>query len=229
MKRNGAIALLLALISATNAPASAETSVPVPISLWYIDCTQNLERSGLPRVTALDWMGHLIVNRTFPSIGPNVIRELDLTLIPGFYQVGVTNGKCSSNLMVTILPNRSRSLVAVGRTGLSLENPTAMLAGTLPSPGWRVAIDYPDRTAIRGLGSDSSGHLEITAVVEGDAYYATTLPEGRIFLRLYNQRLDRWFDFDAGRIDLTLGKGRSALIRNITKEELSSAIKRQVP
>jgi hypothetical protein len=213
----------LALMFTPVENASASRALAVPISLSYINCANNAPGISEPRVVVTNG-AQVVIARKWPAAARTLIRPIKLTLPPGFYGIGISDGGCFGDVRVTVLAAHPRSLVIVGTNQTLLVAPTAILSGTLPSRGWQVAVVYPDRRPINGFGTDSSGDLEVSATVEQDAYYVTGLPEGRIFVRLYNQAHDKWFDFDAGRVDLRLRGGRSALIRNITPEELRAAI-----
>ena len=220
------LSLLIALaLGWAIAPALGENTDGVSVTISYIDCVQNLGAPSQPTITASDFSGRDVLSETLPLLPHTVIRQIIVRLPPGFYGLGIRNGLCASSLDLTILPNHPRSLAIIGDTLFHMANPTAMLSGTLPSVGWRVAIVYPDRAAARGLGTDSDGHLEVVAVVEGDAYYATSLSQGRVMVRLYNQARDQCLDFYAGVIDPRPGKRTSAIIRNITLDELALAVK----
>lgn len=205
-------------------PAIAQSAARPTLAVSYVDCAKNSGLESHPWLSVIDWAGNVVMRRQWPALPHTILRQFELPLRPGFFTVGIRNGQCATSFDVTILPNHPRHIAAIGRTLSYLSNPTAMLSGTLPSDGWRVAIVYPDHAPIRGLGTDSQGHLEVLAVVEGSAYYATTLPAGRIVIRLYNQERNQWLDFDGGVIDLTPGKGKSALIHNITIDQLPAAL-----
>jgi hypothetical protein len=219
--RSGLAALSLAAVAVVPIPCGANDTVPVWVE--YVDCAKNAGNVSQPSIDAIEWSGRLALQQAWPATTMPISRDLSFSLPPGFYQIVVSNAGCGDSLFVTVLKDHPRHLVAVGYKGVVLRDARAMLSGTLPSTGWRVAIVFPDRDSLRGSGSDWTGHLEIPAVVEGSAYYATGLPDGHAIVRLYNQLRDRWFDFDAGQIDMRPPKAHSALIRNITEHDLESA------
>lgn len=219
------MALIFVAITGSSYLAAGAEFQKGQVSLSYIDCRDG-QKASEPRVDINDWSGHAIMDQVWPRQSWSPIRTLRFELGAGFYQVSVINGSCHADLVFTVLEGQPRELVAVGRRETVLTNRTAMLSGLLPSGGWRVAIIYPDRTAIRGSCADWTGHLEMPAVVQGKAYYAVALPAGHAIVRLYSQTRDSWFDFDAGNINLSLEGGQSAIIRSINERDLAAAVER---
>lgn len=217
--------MILALTASAAVPFTLGVARQSATSLTvtYVDCPRNLQRQSSPRVTVLDWHGKELRQQSFDSTPAKELRVFRLSLAPGFYTVLVVNGECHDDLLVTILPDHSRDVVAIGRSSVRFTDYNAMVSGTLPSPGWQVRIVYRDRV---GMGADRTspdGHLEYPAAVDGGAYYAVWLPDGKVTVRLYNQARDRWLDFDAGRLDS--GRGRTGLVRNITAADVAEAVK----
>lgn len=223
MIRGFTVVLISLTVAMFGGRAGAQGDPAVSVTLWYTDCPESADASQ-PRVTIIDWLGHPVLNRTWPRLDHAALRRLDFSLSPGFYQAVAANGACAGVLRLTVLSGHPRTVAVIGARRLRLGVRRAMLSGTLPSPGWRVAIVYPDLPPVDGLGSDSAGHLQIAAQVEQNAYYATDLPEGQAVVRLYSPLGDEWIDFAAGRIDLSLQNGKSALIKNITVRDLEAAL-----
>lgn len=215
--------VMLFVVVWTPVLVQGQMTKDVSITISYADCAQNGNAPSRPTVSATDFSGNVALQQTLPQSPRRPVRTIEFSLHPGFYGVGVRDGACSASIALTVLPGHPRAIAVIGDTLFHMRDPSGMLSGTLPSTGWRVAIVYPDRAAIQGLGSDSDGNLEMGAVVEGNAYYATSLRAGRVIIRLYNQARDQCLDFDGGVIDLSPG-GHTARIRNITPDDLRSAI-----
>jgi hypothetical protein len=100
-----------------------------------------------------------------------------------------------------------------------------MIAGTLPSPGWRVSIFYPERR-VPGHSTyfGGNGYLENEADVEDGAYYAVAI-SGHVVVRLSDKRDEYRYDFDAGTADCRDG----LQVRNISTKELLEAMARPRP
>lgn len=224
MRKISSLLLLAALFLSNVAPTIAQ-GANAAVTVSYIDCAKNIGLQSHPWLSVSDYAGTVVMRRQWPERPYTLVRQFELALRPGFFTVGIRNGECVTAFEVTVLPNHPRFVAAIGSPLAAFSNPTAMLSGTLPSNGWRVAIVYPDRVPTPGLNTNSRGQLEIPAIVEGNAYYATALPPGRVVIRLYNQERNGWIDVDGGVIDLTPGKGRSALLHNVTLGELHAALK----
>jgi hypothetical protein len=200
-------------------------ALPTPVSLWitYFDCPRNLYGYSQPRLVVSNLHGPDIVQRSLPRTHFVAQRELQVSLPPGFYYVFVGNGDCGDSMPVTLLPAHNRHVIVLGKSEAWLDRRHTMISGTLPSPGWQVAIVYRDRPVNYSLPSSSrDGYLQYPAAVEGNAYYATGLPNGKVTVRLYNAWLLTWLDFDGGQIEYA--KGQQAIVRNITQRDVSEKL-----
>ncbi len=218
---------LAAFLCALAAMVLCPLRVPAaPQSLWisYFDCPKNLYGYSVPRAVVSNMRGAMITQRSWRQVHAVAQRDLELRLAPGFYQLFVGNGNCGDDLMVTLLPGHSRHVIALGTSMAYLDRRNTMVSGTLPSRGWQVAIVYRDRPQDYSLRSSSrDGYLQYPAQVEGDAYYAVGLPDGKFTVRLYNGWQATWLDIDGGQIDYA--KGPRAVIRNITERDVSAKLR----
>lgn len=189
------------------------------LRITYVECPMNLNGYSVPRVIVSNMYGSTIVQRSFPKTRAVALRELQIALPPGFYDVTAANGDCADNLPITLLPGHDRHVVALARSEGWLDRRHTMISGTLPSRGWQVAIVYRDLPRIYGQQSSSrDGYLQYPAQVEGDAYYAVGVPYGKFTVRLYNAWQLTWLDIDGGEIERTAAQ--RAIVRNVTEKDV---------
>lgn len=168
------------------------------IDLAFVNCTNAHIAYSSPMLVVADQHDKVLMSKSFPREANKVVRHLTLSLSPGFYHISVSNGDCSDDVYVPVLLGHNRKIVVLSRNRAVLASRLGVVYGLLPMAGWRVSIVYEDRRARVGESSSPDGYLEIPAVVERDACYATALPTGKPTVRLYNQRLSRRVDFTAG-------------------------------
>ena len=211
--------MLCAVLTFPLSPLGAN---PARVSLWvtYVECARNLYGYSEPRLIVSKARGPYIFQRSWPRVHAIAQRELQVSLPPGSYDVFVGNGVCGDEIPITLLPGHDRHIIALGSSEAWLDRRPTMVSGTLPSRGWQVAIVYRDRPQNFALQSSSrDGYLQYAAQVEGDAYYAVRLPDGKFTVRLYNQWYLTWLDFDGGLVDYA--KGQRSVVRNITQKDVS--------
>jgi hypothetical protein len=216
--------LLLCVILALASPPAKNGANTVSLSITFVDCPQSLYGYSEPRLIVSRLQGlHHIIQRSWPRTHAVAQRELRVTLSPGFFDVFVGNGGCGDDVPVTLLPGHDRHITALGRNEFWLGRRPTMVSGTLPSRGWQVAIVYRDRSQNFAQPSSSrDGYLQYPAQVEGNAYYAVGVPDGRFTVRLYNEWYLTWLDFDGGQIEY--GKGQRAIVRNVTQKDVSEKL-----
>lgn len=214
------LTLALALVTAVGATSAVDT--PVSLTISYVDCPKNIYTPNELRLLIFDQHGTVVLRRSFPRIAAAAIRQVEVSLLPGFYNGVVATKDCGDELLITLLQNHDRHVSAIGRSSAVLRTYRSMLSGTLPFSGVQAAIVYKNRKAVPGQSSSPDGYWQFPASVEGDAYYAIGLPDGDATVRLYNQGDYRWLDFDAGRIDRT--KGDVVLIRNISIQNVDDKL-----
>lgn len=218
--------LLFGLLASAMMPTTMARGVANPLvslSVTYFDCPKNLYGHSQPRLVVFNLRGAVVLRRSWPRISAVPSRTLTVSLRPGFYEAVVANGDCGDDLSIPLLTGHSRHVIGYGRSEALLVGNLGMVAGTLPSLGWQVAIVYRGRKPEVGQSSSPDGFLQYPAVVEGNAYYATLLPDGVATIRLYNQGRFRWLDFNGGRIESA--SGVSALTRNITATDISAKLR----
>jgi hypothetical protein len=217
------LAALLSTVGGFALPSLGAHAATDPLWITYFDCPENLYGYSQPRLIVSHLNGPYIVQRSWPRTNAVAQRTLNVSLPPGFYNVFVGNGTCSDDVPVTLLPGHERHIVALGRAELWLDRRPTMVSGTLPSLGWQVAIVYRDRPRNFALPSSSrDGYLQYPAQVEGDAYYAVKLPDGKFTVRLYNEWTLTWLDFDGGEIEYA--KGQRVVVRNIAQKDVSAKL-----
>jgi hypothetical protein len=214
-------AAAVGLISCGVALAAAP-SATMSVTITYVDCPQNINLDSQPTITVFGKHDLLVTRDSLPRLSARSIREITITLPPGFYGISVVNADCSDEVLLALLPGHPRHVVALGKKEALLRTYRTMMAGTLPFEGAQVAIVYVGRTATQGQIASPDGYVEIPAVVEGDAYYAVGLPTGNVTIRLYNQGRYRWLDFEGGRIGPP--EGSAYLVRDITARDVSNKL-----
>lgn len=210
-----------ALLSVALSPVRV---LAAPVSLWitYVECPGNLYGYSELRLIVSKLHGRYIIQRSWPRVRAVAQRELRVSLLPGFYDVFVGNGGCGDDIPITLLPGHNRHVIALGRSEVYIDRRYTMISGTLPSGGWQVAIVYRDRPKNYGFPSSTAdGYLQYPAQVEGDAYYAIGLPDGKFTVRLYNE-WHSWLDLDGGQIGFA--KGQQTIIRNITWKDVRAKL-----
>lgn len=202
------------LISTTISARAASLSVS------YIDCPKNERVDSQLRLSITDRSGKVIFAKTLERTGPETVRSVQVALPAGAYRVVVANGECSDELLVTILEDVDRHVIAVGRSEALLRPYRAMLSGRLPFTGAQIAIVFKGRQRAGGSFASPDGYVEYPAATDGNAYYAVGLPLGKPTVRLYNQGGYRWLDFDAPDVSTSI----DSLIRNITTADIKARI-----
>jgi hypothetical protein len=224
------LAAFVVLLSCTLGTGRA-SGTQEQIVLFFVDCP-NVAQSGSLGITVLSLgVGNAakpFLDETRPITGGVAIQKIIVSLPAGAYFVSVGRRGCvAETFPVAVLPGHPRNLVAIGHSDLRVftDNNFAMVSGTLPSTGWRVALYYPDRQGSPGASTWAGrfGYLQVPAVVEGDAYYITGVLVGKAVVRLYDEKGDGWYDFDAGQIDYS--KNRQ-IVRNVTIDDLQRAVGR---
>lgn len=219
--RRPAVLLLLAIGCCFYAAEASVVAAPgsnAYVTITYVDCPKNAETHSNISLTVFGERGAIVNVKTSTTNVGKGVRTIKSAVPPGFYDIAVTSGRCSDELLVTVLPGHDRHLLAVGKSEALLRSNRNTLAGTVPFEGARVAVVYRDRQPVQGQTASPDGYLQIPAMVEGAAYYAIDLPPGIVTVRLYNQGGYRWFDFDAGKVGFPNGPAHS--IRNVTATEL---------
>jgi hypothetical protein len=211
-------ATIQAFLSAPASPASADDARTERVNITFFDCAANRTAPSDVRVGLLKRDGSLS-SVIFPEATPATVRHLTIRLAPGQYDLVVANGDCGDDLQLSVLPGLDRNVVALARSKAILTSNLGSISGVLPDKGWQVAIVFKSR---RGIGGNLSpdGFFQVPAVVDGNAYYATHLPLRTATLRLYNQALYRWIEFDVG----SLTEAAPNIVHNITLQDIESAL-----
>ncbi len=219
--RSIVIVPLVTLAGASAVRISAEPA-NVFLTIEYVDCPKNLGANGDIRVVIFDEKGATVLSRHYATAATAGVQDIEISLRPGGYTGVVAKGDCGDELLITLLQARPRHILAIGWNSAPLRTNRGMLSGTIPFSGAQVAVIYRDRRALDGRSSSPDGYLQLSALVEGTAYYATGLPDGEATVRIYNEGHNKWLDFDAGRIDQSAG--RLTLVRDISLNEITQKL-----
>lgn len=206
----------LAFAAATCAALSGTvgTSSKEVVSVTYLDCL-NVARGPVA----------IQIDNLFPARQLHTMTQktnkVTLLLAPGAYDLTIWDprSRCGSDIVLSVLRNQPRHLLVVGSHafGTAYELYTSA-AGTLPIPLHRAEIIYRARRPQQGEISTSDGYAAYPAYVDDGAYYATRIPPGDIWLRMFSDDGESWIDVPLGRI---AGYGSAAnIVHNIVRADL---------
>ena len=213
---------VLGVLASLEAQAAAPTDSRSHIRLTFLDC------SGKPSDLKAFKL-YLLDNDTFQHVESRASYAFeqtplglaaDVSLPPGFYDLGVMGEKCRDETLIPVLKGRDQTALLIGTNSFRLRESTRMIAGTLPFRGSTVEIVYyPQDQGGRGPKS----LIAIPARVDGDAYYATGLPAGTARLAIAAT------DGEPSRLEFRIGMiGASFLDRdlvfNVSEADVTKAL-----
>lgn len=199
-------------------------SIATRVHFTLIDCVGNYGKSNMVRYSVLDSQsGEPVREGVLPTAAYALTREWDVMLPSGFYRILVDVGDCDDSLLVPVLANEERNIVAFLRNGIVMRTSQAMIAGTLPIKGYVARIVF----ASSAKPTEAAKLIAYNAVVSGNAFYATGLPNGSASLEISNSNFlpGSVLRFPIGLV--TTSGSRSRIVFNVTMDDLANAVHRE--
>jgi hypothetical protein len=189
-------AVLVILQGQTLMAPSVQTS---RVHLTFLDCISSPKGPDDLKLYLLDTktFRHVESQAKYRMKKTALGVAVDISLAPGFYDVGLIGKTCSDETLLPVLKGRDQDALLIGGTRMLLRESSSMIAGSAPFSGYTASIAYYPQDQ-NGPGPKTL--VVIPARVQGDSYYATGIPRGTARLRIYTTDGGGWIEFKIGMI-----------------------------
>ena len=216
--RVGRILTLFSVVALLQAQTSDGAAANIHVT--FLECSGDQNRANTPKLFLLDEMTYRHVENTaqYTFTRTSLGFDADIHLVPGFYDLGVIDGRCSDEAVVPVLKGHNREALLIGWQGLMVTGSSAMIAGTAPFSGYSASIVYYPHDQ---KGHGPSSLVVIPAKVERDAYYATGVPFGIARLRISTVDGTHSLEFMIGEIGA--GSSQRNVLFNVSASDVEIA------
>lgn len=220
------LALTVGILLYGDPAVHAEVLPASKIHVRFLGCSNAQLDAGSLRLFIVDVRSSKTVSTAaMPNfVATSLGADADLSLAPGFYDLGVIGNECRDETLIPVLAGHNQSVLLIGSNTFRIRESTRMIAGVVPLSGYNASIVYwPQEQQ-----SDGPKRLVvIPARVEGDAYYASGLPAGKARLRISSLDGGSSLEFTIGEIGPTALRG--CLWFNLTQTDIENAMMHPLP
>lgn len=213
------LAAVVVLTTVQGQANHAQSSERNRIRVTFLNCSgssADLDSAKLYLLDTTNWR-HVEGRAQYSVTKTRLGVEADISLSPGFYDLGIIERSCSDETLLPVLPDRNQDALLIGSRRLLLRESSAMIAGTAPFTGYTASIVYYPQDQ---HGSGPKTLVEDPARVQGDSYYATGVAPGTVRLRIRTADRSAWLDFKVG----TIGPTNRNIIFNVSASDVKTAI-----